>query len=450
MRRLPQPGSGTPPTHAFPGAPSAGGARHSLPQDIAAGVRHGCPNTHRVAFTIEGVQTMQILEHIGMDIQAPRVAPARRSPPGSPHAVEIAYLEFLAYDHSNLNTLPVSTGARRADMLFAKITRRTLVGAATVAALAATFPAAWAQSTTAIRIASVNSPTTESLVVVQKVADRITARTQNRVTFKLFPSGQLGTTNDSLEQASQGQPVITYTSASFMANFGVPELSVVEGPFIVANNEQGERLAFSPLMQGWYDQLAAKSGIRIVALNWFDGPRHMIGSAGYSKPESLKGVRMRVPPVESWIKTFQPLGVVATTVEAAETYSALSQGVVAAAESPLTGLRASKWFEVAKHITLTGHFNLFTGWVMSEAIFKGLSPGDRSVLLEEFRKGGQELSKLSLERAASIRKEFEAAGVTFHDADVEAYRKATASYYTSFPKWPAGLHEKVLAAAKGQ
>lgn len=335
-------------------------------------------------------------------------------------------------------------------MSLAKFTCSTLAGAAALVALATAGVPAQAQSTTAIRIASVNPPTTESLVVVQRVADRITERTQGRVTFRLFPSGQLGTTNDSLEQASQGQPIITYTSASFMANFGVPELSVVEGPFIVANNEEGERLAFSPLLLGWYDQLASKSGIRIVSLNWFDGPRHMIGNAGYSKPESLKGVRMRVPPVETWLKTFSPLGVIATTVEAAEAYSALSQGVVSAAESPLTGLRASKWFEVAKHITLTGHFNLFTGWVMSEATFKGLAAGDRAILLEEFRKGGQELSKLSLERAASIRKEFEAAGVTFHDADIPAYRKATASFYSSFPKWPAGLHEKVLAAAAGK
>ncbi|WP_293867420.1 TRAP transporter substrate-binding protein DctP [uncultured Alsobacter sp.] len=335
-------------------------------------------------------------------------------------------------------------------MPFSKITRRALAGAAVSVALAAMSLGAQAQTPTAIRIASVNPPTAESLVFVQKVADRVTERTQGRVTFRLFPSGQLGTTNDSIEQASQGQPVITYTSASFMAGFGVPELSVIEGPFIVANNEEGERLAFSPLLQGWYDQLAAKSGIRVIALNWFDGPRHMIGNAGYGKPESLKGVRMRVPPVETWIKTFEPLGVVATTVEAAEVYSALSQGVVAAAESPLTGLRASKWFEVSKHITLTGHFNLFTGWVMSEATFKGLSAGDRAILLEEFRKGGQELSKVSAERGAAIRKEFEAAGVTFHEADIPAYRKMTASFYTSFPKWPAGLHEKVLAAAAGK
>jgi TRAP-type C4-dicarboxylate transport system substrate-binding protein len=124
-----------------------------------------------------------------------------------------------------------------------------------------------------------------------------------------------------------------------------------------------------------------------------------------------------------------------------------SQGVVSAAESPLTGLRASGWQEVAKHITLTGHFNLFTGWVMSEAAYQKISDTDRAILMEEFRTGGQQLAKLSADLEGSIRAEFEKQGVTFHTADVEAYRAATAGYYTSFPNWPAGLYDQVRAAA---
>lgn len=301
-----------------------------------------------------------------------------------------------------------------------------------------------------IRIATVNAPTSESWKGVMATAERVTQRTEGRVKFEGFPSGQLGTTNDSIEQASQGLPIMTFTSASFLSRFGVPELSIVEGPFIVSDTKEAETLAFSDLMKDYYDRLAASSGIRVVAINWFDGPRHMIGNAAYSSPEALKGVRMRVPPVETWLKTFQPLGVIATTVEAAEVYSALSQGVLTAAESPLTGLRASKWPEVAKEITLTGHFNLFTGWVMSEAAFQKISEADRAILLEEFRKGGQDLTKVSSDLEAQIRKEFEAAGVTFHQADVEAYRKATASFYTSFPNWPAGLYDQVRAAATGK
>jgi TRAP-type C4-dicarboxylate transport system substrate-binding protein len=203
-------------------------------------------------------------------------------------------------------------------------------------------------------------------------------------------------------------------------------------------------------MQGYYESLAKKGGIRVVALNWFDGARHMIGKAPYPKPSDLKGVKMRVPPVETWLKTFEPMGVVAVTVEAAEAYTALSQGVVTAAESPLTGIADKKWYEPAKHITLTGHFNLFVGWVMSEKVFQSLSEKDQAILMEEFRKGGQELAAESEALQKKIRADFEAQGVQFHDPDLEAYRKVTSGFWTNFPDWPEGLYDKIRSAATGK
>lgn len=327
--------------------------------------------------------------------------------------------------------------------------RNFLAGIAVFATLPMFSAAALAQKVE-LRLAHVNQPTIESHKVAVEVAERIAKRSEGRITIKVFPGGMLGTTTDMLEQASQGEPIITFTDAAYLSSFGVPEMGVVGGPFIVENNEEAERLAFSPLMKGWYDKLAEKAKIRVLALNWFDGARHMIGSKPYPTPADLKGVKVRVPPVPTWQKTFEPLGAIPTTVEAAETYSALSQGVVNAGESPLTGLRANRWYEVVKDITLTGHFNLFTGWVMSDAAYNALSPSDRAMLLEEFRTGGQELSKRSTDMNDQIRKEFEAKGVNFHNADVPAYRKATASFYTSFPQWPAGLLEQVRAAASGQ
>lgn len=301
-----------------------------------------------------------------------------------------------------------------------------------------------------LRIASVNAPTNLSLQIAEQVGTRVSERTDGRIEFQVFPSAQLGSTTDTLEQASQGSPIVTYTSASFMAQFGVPELAAVEGPFAISDAEEGDRLASSDLMEGYYDRLAETAGIRVLALNWFDGARHMIGDEPYPEPSDLQGVKMRVPPVETWIKTFEPLGVVATTVEAAEAYSALAQGVVSAAESPLTGLRASKWYEVADQITLTGHFNLFLGWVMSEAVYQGLSEEDREILIEEFRAGGRDLTAQSIALAEEIRAEFEAAGVTFHDANLPAYREATESFWESFPEWPDGLYDDIRAAATGE
>jgi TRAP-type C4-dicarboxylate transport system substrate-binding protein len=78
-----------------------------------------------------------------------------------------------------------------------------------------------------------------------------------------------------------------------------------------------------------------------------------------------------------------------------------------------------------------------------------MSDEDRGILLEEFRQGGRDLTKVSADLEKEIREEFEKQGVTFHEADIEAYRQATASFYTSFPNWPEGLYDQVRAAATG-
>lgn len=305
---------------------------------------------------------------------------------------------------------------------------------------------AFAQDAANFRIASVNAPTALSNILAEETGNRITERTGGRVSFQMFPSAQLGTTTDTIEQASQGQPTIAYTSASNLSQFGVPELAAVEGPFVVSDAVEAERLANSGLMSDFYDKLAQTAGLRVLALNWFDGARHMIGTQPYVQPSDLDGVKMRVPPLKTWLDTFEPMGVVATTVEAAEAYSALSQGVVSASESPLTGLRANRWYEVVKEITLTGHFNLFLGWVTSETAFQALSENDRTIMLEEFRRGGQQLTEQSIAQEAEIRAEFEAAGVTFHDPDLDAYRAATAGYFNDLPD---GLYDQIRASASG-
>jgi TRAP-type C4-dicarboxylate transport system substrate-binding protein len=66
------------------------------------------------------------------------------------------------------------------------------------------------------------------------------------------------------------------------------------------------------------------------------------------------------------------------------------------------------------------------------------------MLLEEGKKAGDYMTKLTLEQQQDYISKFKAAGVTFvTDVDVPAFQKATASVYKAFPKWTPGLHEQV-------
>jgi TRAP-type C4-dicarboxylate transport system substrate-binding protein len=307
--------------------------------------------------------------------------------------------------------------------------------------------ASTAHAQTEIRLAHVLQPSAQAHIVAEEVAERVAERTEGRVQITVFPSAQLGTTTEIIEQATFGEPVIGYGDAAYLSTFGVPELAILGGPFIIANNEEGQRLAASDLVQGWFDQLAEESGLRVLALNWFDGARHIIGQDGYPMPSDLEGVLMRIPPIPTWQNTFEPLGAVPVTVEAQEVYSALSQGVVEAAESPLVGMANFNWQEVADTVTLTGHFNLFLGWTMSEEVFQSLSEEDQEIMLEEFQAGGRELTERNAAIVGETRADFEAAGVEFVQPDLDAYREATRAFFEFYPEWPDDLIDQVRQAA---
>jgi TRAP-type C4-dicarboxylate transport system substrate-binding protein len=326
--------------------------------------------------------------------------------------------------------------------------RNFLAGAGTVALMPLAAPAlVRAQEAVEIRLAHVNPTTNAHHAPAVAACERITAATEGRITFDIFPGGQLGTTTELVEQASQGLPIITYTDAAYMASFGVPELSILAGPFLIDDIEQGFRLHQSPLVQGWFDRLATGAGIRVLGLNWFGGARHVIAKKPVPNPTDMEGVKIRVPPVATWRKTFEPLGAICVTVEAGETYSALTQGVVDAAESPILSLETNNWAEAAPVVTLTSHFELFTGWVISDAVYQTLSEHDRKLMSDEFLSSGKASSETIVDNIAASRGRMEANGVQFVDADIPAYRAATASFYTSFPEWPAGLYDEVRKAA---
>ena len=93
-----------------------------------------------------------------------------------------------------------------------------------------------------------------------------------------------------------------------------------------------------------------------------------------------------MPPNVMWVETFKSMGAVPTPLQWAEVYQGLSQGVVDAAEAPLSTLLGSKLYEVKKVITLTGHFKAVIGLAIGEHFFQSLPKDIQQIL----RRGGGE------------------------------------------------------------
>ena len=312
--------------------------------------------------------------------------------------------------------------------------------ALTLTAIAVDLPAA-AQEVK-IRFAHSLSTTEPAHLAAEYFAKNVAERTKGRVQIQVFPGEQLGPGKDINEMIRQGANVMNITDPGYLSDF-VPDIGVLNGPYLVAGPKDYEKL----LASDWYKGVEAKlaqAGIKLVMANGFFGQRHMIADKPIRKPEDAAGLTVRVPPNTMWVETFKAMGTRPTTVQWSEVYNALQQNVVAAAEAPLGSLWGSKLHETRKTISMTGHFTAFVMWPMNVNFFNRLPKDVQQVLLEEGRKAGDYMTRLTLEQQQSYVDRFKAAGVTFvTDVDLAAFRKATAPVYKAFPKWTPGLHDTV-------
>lgn len=301
-----------------------------------------------------------------------------------------------------------------------------------------------AEEPVTLRLTHVLSPQGVEHGVLEDIVEQVEEESDGTLILELYPSGQLGTTEDLMEQAASGEPVISFVDAATLAQFNAPELNILSGPFLFESEDQAQKFAESDLMLEMSAPLA-DSNIRVLALNWFDGARHVFGQDAYPEPSDLNGIKLRTPPADAWVQTFELIGAVPTAVDAGETYSALEQGVVEAAEGPINGTAANQWEEQAQQVTLTGHFLLFLGFAMSEDVYQDLSEEHQEILTNAFIEGGRTATAEHASTTLETLADMESRGIVVHDANVPAYQDITKPYYDQFPD---GLLDEIRAAGE--
>ncbi len=324
--------------------------------------------------------------------------------------------------------------------------KRSLLLAALASGLLAAAPVG-AQDNIRIRFAHSLSTSEPAHLAAEFFAKNVAQRTNNRVQIQVFPSEQLGPGKEVNEMIRQGANVMNITDPGYLSDF-VPDIGVLNGPYLIKDPKDYAKLLSSDWYKGTEKKLEA-AGFKLIMANGFFGQRHLIADKAVRKPEDMAGMTVRVPPNTMWVETFKSMGARPTTVQWSEVYNALQQNVVVAAEAPLGSLWGSKLHETRKVISMTGHFTAFVMWPINANYFIKLPADVQRVLLEEGRKAGDEMTRLTLELQNDYVSKFKAAGVTFvSDVDLAAFQKSTAAVYKAFPKWTPGLHETVMGALR--
>lgn len=260
-------------------------------------------------------------------------------------------------------------------------------------------------------------------------AAEIEKRLPGQFKFSLFPGGQLGKEKALITNVKAGSLEMINVASGVMKLD--KKLGLFDLPWLFKDRAHVQRAMAAGLEAQVRARIEEVAGVKVVGI-YENGFRHVInGKRPVASPADLQGLKIRISGGKFRQGVFQQMGATPQKVSWKETFTALQTGVVDGAEAATYGFYEQKHFEVATHLSLTGHVYTPSFLVASKAFWDGLNDEQKAV----FEAVGREITARAYEGAAGLEaKYFEEmkSRLSINEVDLPAFQKATAKSYDDY------------------
>lgn len=254
-----------------------------------------------------------------------------------------------------------------------------------------------------VKFAHVVSANTPKGQAADFFAKRVDELSNGKIKVEVFPSAQLVDDDKVFQELTRNNVQMAAPSFSKFTPIA-KEFNVWDVPFLFRDTEHLHKVMDSEVGQILKDVVSRKG---IVALDYWDAgfKQFSTNKKPIVLPEDAKGQKMRIMSSKVLEEQTKAIGAIPQVLPFGEVYSALSTGVVDAAENPLSNLYNSKFYEVQRSITLSNHGYLGYLVVVSDGFWKQLSDDLKEIFKQalheatEFeRKESEKEEKVLLEK----------------------------------------------------
>jgi len=214
-----------------------------------------------------------------------------------------------------------------------------------------------------------------------KFTELLKEKTGGKHSAKLFLNGQLGSEQDTVNDAALGTLDFSILASNNLAPFS-PTLGILSLPYIFENLDQAQKTVEGPVGAELVQNTVRDTGVRIIGWT-YSGFRVLSNSKKpIQKLDDLDGVVVRVPKNEIMIDTYKSWGNNPTPMAWSETFTALQQGVVDGQDTPYTTIYAMKFGEVQKYITDLHYLFLLEPLIISESLYQDQNEATQKAITE--------------------------------------------------------------------
>jgi tripartite ATP-independent transporter DctP family solute receptor len=259
-------------------------------------------------------------------------------------------------------------------------------------------------------------------------AEEIKKRTNGKYDIQVFPASSLGKETDINQGLSLGTVDMIISGPSFAAR-SFPRVGVAYYPFIFRDAAHQAAYAKSDVFKELAEGYRQKTGIVMTAYTYY-GARQTTSNRAFTDCAGMKGLKIRVPDVPAYMATPKSCAANPTPIAFAEVYLALQNGTVEAQENPLTTIEAKKFFEVQKHIMMTGH--IVDGLVTQIAphVWTKLTDAEKKIFTDVTQEAAARSTAAIVKREAELVDEFKKKGINIVQVNRQSFVDAVLKNFT--------------------
>ena len=205
--------------------------------------------------------------------------------------------------------------------------------------------------------------------LASKFVSELEKNTDGKSTAKMFYNSQLGSEQDTINDAALGVLDFSVVAINNITPFS-PTVGVFTLPYMIQSLDEAVELTKSPAAQQLVDNTVRDAGVRIIGWTFsgfrvLTNSKHPVGSLS-----DLQDLVIRVPKNEIMIDTYKAWGINPTPMAWSELFTALQQKVVDGQDLSLVDIESVKFNEVQTYISNIHYNFLLEPMIMSEAIFQ--------------------------------------------------------------------------------
>ncbi len=254
----------------------------------------------------------------------------------------------------------------------------------------------------------------------QEYAKLVSEKTNGAVEVQVYSSAQLGQAGDLLKGMQQGTIEAFFGAVTWLGSY-MPDFYLPGTLYLFKDQKHCREVHLSDAYNKLSEEVASKHGIRVASMAYDRGPRHLMCTKPVKSLEDFQGLKVRVPPQNSWVMNFELAGAAPHPMPLSETFTGLQQGMIDATEQASNWLYFNKYYTIANNLTLSYHNYEQGGLFFSERIFSAYPQDIQKILLEtaeEVAQGHNDaMEKDIVDSEAKMKEE----NVVFHQVNVKEW-----------------------------